>query len=566
MLSTSPFLLRWRRPASLLLVCLFSCFVHLGAPEASLMEARNFTAAREMAAGGSWLLPTMNGELRLAKPPLPTWAVAVVMRLAGPTDNLGLLRLPAALMAAALVFFFWKLAEELTAELPGEAEAPGRTAWLAALVLASSLLLITVGRDGQWDIFSNSFLVGALWALVRGWRQPTAGYRWFALGGFFIGLSILSKGPVALYSILLPFVGCFLSPLSSWRKSVRAHGRGGLLAAGIAGLVGVGWPLYVLYHVAPVALGIAQTELSAWADRHVKPFWYYGQLPVFTGLWMIVALAALIVPYARPRLTRYVPYTFLLGWLIASLVLMSIVPEKKVRYMLPLLLPLVLLTGGLLRYWEVAFRAPSVPRADRLWLRSWAGLLALVCVLVPAAMAFTHLPGFDWRSARFAIALLSCGMLGVSAIYYGFHRPLPVRLSGVAVMLLVLVLTLLLPVYPVWERQGYAPGLRRLQQVRQHPGLQRMPWYSLSEMPIKQVWQAGRAVPTLTASLHPAPRYPIVLFSAEPGTPQLPPAWQNQAQVAQVDSFYTGRTRAAGCWRVWIVQPTTIQAEGRGRR
>lgn len=546
---------RGLRLGSLLLVCLVSCFVHLGAPEASLMEARNFTAAREMAAGGSWLLPTLNGELRLAKPPLPTWAVAAVLRLTGPTDNLALLRLPAALMATLLVLFFWQLAQKLTADLPGEAAAPGHTGWLAALVLASSLLLLTVGRDGQWDIFSTSFMTGALWTLVRGGRQAGAGYGWFALGGFLIGLSILSKGPVAPYAILLPFIGCLRSPLNVARPAPCGHWRGGLLAASVALLIGVAWPLYVFWHVAPQALGVAQLEMAAWADRHVKPYWYYGQFPVFTGVWAVVALAALAVPYARPRLARYVPYGFVGGWMVAALVLLSLVPEKKTRYMLPLLLPLALLIGGMLRHWEVVFREQFVPRADRLWLRSWAGLLALACALVPAAMAYFALPGFDARSGRFAVAVPAGGLLAAAALRYGFRRPRPTALSGISIALLALVVTLLLPVYPVWERRQDIPGLRRLQQVRQNPALQGLPWYSLEELPIKQVWQAGRAVPVLPAWRPAFLRHPIVVFSSAPAATRQLPAWENTTQVMQVDSFYTDQKRAAGCWRVLIVRP-----------
>ncbi|MBC8085414.1 MAG: glycosyltransferase family 39 protein, partial [Hymenobacter sp.] len=202
----------WLRPATVLLVCFFSCFVHLGAPEVNLMEARNFTAAREMVGGGSWLIPTMNGALRVAKPPLPTWAVATVELLTGPTQNPGILRLPAALMTTLLVFFFWGLVRELFREAPGEAEAPGRTAWLATLVLASSLLVVTVGREGHWDIFANSLLVGALWALARGWFAAGPGWGWFALSGLLLGGSMLSKGPVTLYAMLLPFLASFGVP------------------------------------------------------------------------------------------------------------------------------------------------------------------------------------------------------------------------------------------------------------------------------------------------------------------------------------------------------------------
>ena len=48
-----------------------------------IMESRNLIAAREMVEEGNWLIPTMNGELRLAKPPLPTWISAGQLLLTG---------------------------------------------------------------------------------------------------------------------------------------------------------------------------------------------------------------------------------------------------------------------------------------------------------------------------------------------------------------------------------------------------------------------------------------------------------------------------------------------------
>ncbi|NVO29646.1 ArnT family glycosyltransferase [Hymenobacter lapidiphilus] len=164
---------QWGRALLLGLVCGVSFFLHSGASAVSLMDSRNFVAAREMVAGGSWLIPTMNQELRLAKPPLPTWAVAGLQQLTGPTDNLALLRIPAGLAATLLVFFFWGLCCELTRRQPFENTAPGRTAWLAALVLATSLLVITTGREGQWDIFASSLAMGG--AMYGCWLAAGSG-------------------------------------------------------------------------------------------------------------------------------------------------------------------------------------------------------------------------------------------------------------------------------------------------------------------------------------------------------------------------------------------------------
>ncbi|MCR5890122.1 glycosyltransferase family 39 protein [Hymenobacter sp. J193] len=398
------------RVVSVLLICGCNFFVHLGTPEVGLMEARNFVAAREMVAGGSWLIPTMNGALRLAKPPLPTWAVAALQTLTGPTDNLGILRLPAVCMATLLVFFFWGLARELTRLLPAEADAPGRTAWLAAVVLASSLLLITVGRDGQWDIFSNAWMVGCLWLLVRGLRTGALGA--YAGAGLLLGFTILSKGPVALYALLLPFLVVYFTRVGPRPGAIAKPIVGILLFLVTGGVVGGFWPWYVWSHVQPEVLVVARVEVASWGERHVQPSWYYVNFPVFTGVWALVALVSLVVPYARQRAARYIPYVFCLGWLLVTLFLLSVVPEKKERYMLPLMLPQALLLTGLLRSWETTFRSSAASRPDRVLVGIWAGLLLVVCVALPIAMLVVALPGFTPDSLHFWLVTFVAGLLG----------------------------------------------------------------------------------------------------------------------------------------------------------
>lgn len=46
-----------------------------------IMESRNIITAREMVSDGNWLVPTMNGELRLEKPPLPTWVAGGIEKV-----------------------------------------------------------------------------------------------------------------------------------------------------------------------------------------------------------------------------------------------------------------------------------------------------------------------------------------------------------------------------------------------------------------------------------------------------------------------------------------------------
>ncbi|MCB2410658.1 ArnT family glycosyltransferase [Hymenobacter lucidus] len=533
----------WMRLLTVLAVCGCNFFAHLGTLAVGLMEARNFVAAREMAAGGSWLIPTMNGQLRLAKPPLPTWAVAAVLQLTGGTTDPALLRLPAALMATLLVLFFWGLAKELTRAAPSETLAPGRTAWLAALVLASSLLVVTVGREGHWDIFSNSLAVGSLWLLARGWNQAGPAYASFLGAGLLLGGTILSKGPVSLYTIVLPFVATY-----AWvgqpdgRARLRRHWRGVLTAVGVAAVVGGAWPMYVWQHVPAAAAAVARTEATAWGERHVESVWYYFNFPVFAGVWTVVALAVLAVPYARRRAGRFVPYALALGWLLASFVLLSIVPEKKERYMLPLLPPLVLLLTGLLRYWEQEFEARrAAATGPDYWLvRGWATVLLLAGVAVPALVGVARLPGFGITSARFILTVLIFAALAGFVAWRGWQQRQATALIMASILSMSALLLLLLPAYAALKNRRATVGLRRLADIRATPSWQHLPWLALDELHVEQVWVAGRPVPTWASPADSMPTRPVLVFAAAPLAQRLPAAWRGRMRVAAPDSFYLG--------------------------
>lgn len=88
----------------LALLCMVAFFANNALLRSDIMETRNLETAREMAEGGSWLVPTMNGEIRLEKPPLPTWIAAAVWTVA--PYNLGAQRMMSGMAGCMLVVFF----------------------------------------------------------------------------------------------------------------------------------------------------------------------------------------------------------------------------------------------------------------------------------------------------------------------------------------------------------------------------------------------------------------------------------------------------------------------------
>jgi 4-amino-4-deoxy-L-arabinose transferase-like glycosyltransferase len=118
------------------------------------MESGNIVTAREMVYDGNWIAPTMNGELRLEKPPLPTWLTAVVEMIA--PDNLGWQRGVAGLAALLLVFYFYCFVKNILGVAP----------FVSALILCTCHNVILMGRTASWDIYCHAFMLGAVYHLV----------------------------------------------------------------------------------------------------------------------------------------------------------------------------------------------------------------------------------------------------------------------------------------------------------------------------------------------------------------------------------------------------------------
>ena len=139
----------------LLLVCIITFFVNNNVIEPDIMESRNLVTAREMVTDGNWIVPTMNGDIRLEKPPLPTWIAAVCEYISN--DNIVLQRSMSAIMASILVLFLYLIAVEIFKNK--------NIAFISSLLLCTCYNVILTGRTATWDIFCHSFMLGAIFSL-----------------------------------------------------------------------------------------------------------------------------------------------------------------------------------------------------------------------------------------------------------------------------------------------------------------------------------------------------------------------------------------------------------------
>lgn len=327
---------------------------NLGTLVPNIMEARNFITAREMVVQGNWILTTMDGLPRYEKPPLPTWFSAIIGKFFG-FDNLALLRLPAAMVTLLLLIMVYKLTLKLILVDDRSSQSPKNAtqleryiALIASLITGTSFYVVYSGREGTWDIFALSFMVTGVYFLYLFLTYQNKLYRNALLAGIFIGLSFMSKGPIAFYVPFLPFL---LSYGMTYKfKTLKGKFIPLLLIIAIVIILSSWWALYIYLYDTTAASEIAKEQSSRWLYYELKPFYYYWSFFVQSGIWTIIALCSLIYPYVKRKVTNKKLYKFLFYWTIFAVLLLSLIPTKKSRYLLPVLVPLAMTMACYLEY------------------------------------------------------------------------------------------------------------------------------------------------------------------------------------------------------------------------
>lgn len=313
-------------------------FLHLNSVPVTIMEARNFVTSREMLTENHWMLTTLNNMPRYQKPPLPSWIGSTFGFVFG-ENNLVAYRLPTSIMATLTLLFWYFLNKKITSRT---------IAFFSTTVLATSLYFIVIQREAPSDMYAHGFMVGSILFFYQFFRQSTGPWKFGLLAALFLALSILSKGPVSIYVLFLPFLIAYgvVYKFADFKQR--------WLPMSVSLLVGFGagcfWYIYVRYADPQVFLETAQKETANWVDYEVKPFYYYWSFVVQSGLWTIPAFVGLLYPYLKNKVSDKKGYAFSLIWTLASVILLSLIPEKKSRYLFPVLIPLALNTSFYVEY------------------------------------------------------------------------------------------------------------------------------------------------------------------------------------------------------------------------
>jgi 4-amino-4-deoxy-L-arabinose transferase-like glycosyltransferase len=300
-------------------------------------EPRYAQIAREMLQGEGWIIPHLNSEVYLDKPPLFFWLMAATGTVIGGMTEFAA-RFPAALFALLTLLLLFFLGKRLFNEKGG---------FFAALILATNVEFLWLARRACLDTTLTFFTTAAITCLYIGFYQRQGRWFLYLVAYLAMALGVLTKLQIGVIVPVLVVGGYFLvrRELGFFKDPTHIPGIA-LFVAVIGGWLALaylsGGPEYVwglLYQKT------ASTFLET--ASHDRPLYYY--LMNFPGdfiPWIIFLPSALI--YGLSAKGRNKEFIFVLFWFAIIFVFFTVAKAKRELYLLPLYPAAALMVGNLL--------------------------------------------------------------------------------------------------------------------------------------------------------------------------------------------------------------------------
>ena len=348
-------------------------------------QAKQAFTSLEMVQGGQWWFQHTPGYRNVAtKPPLVGWVSAAIYGATGSWEWAW--RLPSLLAALALVILLWREGERL---LPGFGGTLAAGAFGFNLLTPRLALLVRTDMPlCLWITLLGLIVTHHVQAGSHAWT-PRA--RWWVFGILLVAM--MTKGPIA-YAFLLP-------GMAAW--SFVIHRRGGRWQD-----IWGGWWHWTLpllpflfwlergmvtvpdfYSTVVVREFLGRFTAGEAAVHHTGPVWSY-----FLGLltrWAPWGVLLLAVRFRARRVwwsLCHDPETlWLICWAAGGLILLSLIPSKRIDRIFPVIPPLCLvLTALISQACRPQENGPfTVPSPH--WPLDWSKLSLVVAVMLSFADA-----------------------------------------------------------------------------------------------------------------------------------------------------------------------------------
>jgi 4-amino-4-deoxy-L-arabinose transferase-like glycosyltransferase len=291
-------------------------------------EGRYAEIGREMLVRGDWVVPHLQGEPYLDKPPLLYWLVVLSYKLFGMHDWAA--RLVPALAVHGTILLTYLFGRRLLGE---------RAAFLGAILLSLAPGLVSMGRLLTMDALLTLWVTLGLFAGKRGW---------WTLGAVACGFGVLTKGPVAIVLVVVPLL------VHQWLMAGRLEWRWRPVVRFAAIVAAINAPWYVAVSIARPEFGVyffikhnVQRFLAPF--DHLEPIWYYAPI-LLGGLLPATLLARRFAAWllsgdpanAKCRTPEFGFCLLAGGWCV---VFFSLSGSKLPTYIMPAFAPLALAAG-----------------------------------------------------------------------------------------------------------------------------------------------------------------------------------------------------------------------------
>lgn len=387
-------------------------------------QAKQAFTSFEMVKNGQWLYQHTPRERIATKPPLVGWISASIFEISRSWDLAW--RLPSLAAAVALALLLFRAAHD----------ACGVAAGLSALAafglnLLSPRLATLVRTDMPLALVI--FLIGLLiWQKVRN-NQPWNGRDriWmFAL----LTAGMLIKGPI-VYAFLLPGILFF-----QWRRrqTGAASAWSGwwpwIASLEVFLLWVIGGMRFVPGFYDHVVVGEFMGRFGETIHRP-QPFYFYGPhlLHKFAPWSVLMILLTFVSMQAertsfRAAWAKISPDAFwLLCWSLGGLIVMSLIPSKRVDRIFPVVPPLCLLLAALIGTWPAG--TPLRRRASR-----WA-TAALVVALLFSGSYSVYKVAAGYRGQRDALVRFGRKVRDEASVRHWRYETVPGKDEGMLLYL-----------------------------------------------------------------------------------------------------------------------------------
>lgn len=304
------------------IVAIIVFFGGLGSVELmSLNEGRRALAIQEMVFSGDWLLPHLNGQLYLTKPPLFYWLSSTFAMLGG--VNEWTLRLPSALAAIAVLWMVYRYTFK---------QAGSWAALFSVQILVSNLGFVMLGRRAEIEMLLTALCVGSILSALQ-YIQYQSNKNWIALSYFLLALALMTKGPLVLLLVTLPLLIAFFYTKNPHIKTVLQSWRGWLIfiVLGFAWYAVVTWQLGI-----DIWAKIAKRDiLEKMQSDSAKPLLSYLGWIAVDFMLLISLFLVRCKEFFKQQLQQPHQLILVLAALL-PMILFSLFSNKHAKYLLPI--------------------------------------------------------------------------------------------------------------------------------------------------------------------------------------------------------------------------------------